>query len=99
MHLFSRIVTLIIWPICIICVVFYIHFSILVNSGPADTLMSARFQQTLHNNYIYTNNTIHMYTHMPRYVRFGSIVSIRNAHFNPLCWLHSDNNTYPHIYK
>lgn len=48
-HFYARAFSLIIVPIGIYLFWFYIHFAILNESGPGDSFMSSRFQDTLKN--------------------------------------------------
>ncbi|KAI8074958.1 Dolichyl-phosphate-mannose-protein mannosyltransferase-domain-containing protein [Gongronella butleri] len=48
-HFYARAVALIFVPACIYLFWFYVHFAILVESGPGDSFMSSHFQETLRN--------------------------------------------------
>lgn len=48
-HFYARAIALIIIPILIYLFWFYIHFAILVESGPGDSFMSSQFKETLKN--------------------------------------------------
>lgn len=48
-HFYARAFSLIFLPIVIYLFWFYVHFAILNESGPGDSFMSARFQDTLKN--------------------------------------------------
>ncbi|EPQ27011.1 uncharacterized protein PFL1_05295 [Pseudozyma flocculosa PF-1] len=46
-HFCARALCLIVLPFCVYLFWFWVHFAILVRSGPGDTFMSSEFQQTL----------------------------------------------------
>ncbi|ORZ25921.1 Dolichyl-phosphate-mannose-protein mannosyltransferase-domain-containing protein [Absidia repens] len=48
-HFYARAIALIIIPIAIYLFWFYVHFAILVESGPGDSFMSTHFKETLKN--------------------------------------------------
>lgn len=49
-HFYARAIGLILVPVVIYLFWFYVHFAILVNSGPGDDFMSTEFQETLKGN-------------------------------------------------
>ena len=55
-HFIARAVALIILPIMLYLFFFWVHFAVLVNSGPGDAFMSPQFQQTLRNNEMLMNS-------------------------------------------
>lgn len=52
----ARVVGLILVPFIVYLSFFYIHFSILVQSGPGDSFMSPAFQETLSGNEMLLNS-------------------------------------------
>ncbi|XP_059220092.1 protein O-mannosyl-transferase 2 isoform X3 [Stomoxys calcitrans] len=86
-QLLCRSLALIIWPICLYLMFFYIHLHILNHSGNGDGFYSSAFQSSL------IGNSLHNAS-MPRYVAYGSIVSIKN-HKTGGGYLHSHLHLYP----
>ena len=85
-HWSFRILLLILLPLGVYMSTFMIHFKILENSGPGDTLMSSLFQSTLKGSKI---------SQGPPIIGFNSRVTLRNkGHGAGL--LHSHNHGYPH---
>ncbi|KAG0179181.1 hypothetical protein DFQ28_002385 [Apophysomyces sp. BC1034] len=83
-HFYARAVALIFVPIAIYLFCFYIHFAILVNSGPGDSFMSTRFQETLRNSEIKLKSLdIHYYD------------NITLMHKDTEVYLHSHSMNYP----
>ncbi|KAI5131443.1 dolichyl-phosphate-mannose-protein mannosyltransferase [Nematocida parisii] len=78
-------ITLILVPVTVYMLCFYIHFSILNKSGPGDGEMSSRFQSYLYNNEVLNNDKVAMY---------GNKVTIRNYKLGTGL-LHSHMNRYP----
>ncbi len=54
-HFAARAFGLIVFPFVIYLAIFYVHFSILIYSGPGDTFMSPAFQETLKGNELLLN--------------------------------------------
>lgn len=48
-HFYARAFALIFIPVCVYLFWFYVHFAILIESGPGDSFMTPRFQDTLRN--------------------------------------------------
>ena len=48
-HFYARAFSLILVPVVIYLFWFYVHFAILIESGPGDAFMTTRFQDTLQN--------------------------------------------------
>ena len=46
-HFLARAIGLIVIPFIIYLSFFYVHFAVLIHSGPGDTFMSPAFQETL----------------------------------------------------
>ncbi|THH32453.1 hypothetical protein EUX98_g1731 [Antrodiella citrinella] len=46
-HFYARAAALIAWPLCLYLFFFWVHFTILTNTGPGDVFMSPAFQETL----------------------------------------------------
>ncbi|KPU75029.1 uncharacterized protein Dana_GF21197, isoform C [Drosophila ananassae] len=82
-----RAVTLIIWPVFLYTVFFYIHLSVLNRSGNGDGFYSSAFQSRLIGNSLYNAS-------MPRDVAYGSVVTIKN-HKTGGGYLHSHFHLYP----
>jgi dolichyl-phosphate-mannose-protein mannosyltransferase len=55
-HFYARAAGLIVWPLTLYLFFFYIHFSILTQSGPGDHFMSPAFQETLSGNEMLLNS-------------------------------------------
>lgn len=82
-----RAVALIIWPVILYTVFFYIHLSVLNRSGNGDGFYSSAFQSRLIGNSLYNAS-------MPRDVAYGSVVTIKN-HKTGGGYLHSHSHLYP----
>ncbi|XP_016982471.1 protein O-mannosyl-transferase 2 [Drosophila rhopaloa] len=82
-----RAITLIIWPILLYTLFFYIHLSVLNRSGNGDGFYSSAFQSRLIGNSLYNAS-------MPRDVAYGSVVTIKN-HKTGGGYLHSHHHLYP----
>ncbi|KAH9941500.1 O-mannosyltransferase [Amylocystis lapponica] len=83
-HFIARALALIVWPILLYLLFFYIHISILVNSGPGDTFMSPAFQETLRGNEMLLNS---------QEIRYYDTVTFR--HKDTRVFLHSHWERYP----
>nr|KAJ3407780.1 hypothetical protein HK105_003295 [Polyrhizophydium stewartii] len=83
-HFAARALCLIFLPFFLYLVPFYIHFNILINSGPGDAFMSMRFQETLVGNAATAGAVSIMY---------GANVTIK--HGETSVFLHSHSHRYP----
>jgi len=86
-YLIAKTITLIIWPIALYVIIFYIHLRVLNHSGNGDGFYSSAFQSQL------IGNSLHNAS-MPREVAYGAIVSIKN-HRTGGGYLHSHYHLYP----
>ncbi|KAI4469035.1 dolichyl-phosphate-mannose--protein mannosyltransferase [Holotrichia oblita] len=86
-HLVARTVCLIIWPICLYMIFFYIHLAVLNRSGNGDGFYSSAFQSQL------IGNSLHNAS-MPRQVAYGAVITIKN-HRTGGGYLHSHYHLYP----
>lgn len=86
-QLIARAATLIIWPILLYLVFFYIHLIVLNRSGNGDGFYSSAFQSQLIGNSLYNAS-------MPRKVAYGAVVTIKN-HKTGGGYLHSHYHLYP----
>ncbi|KAL0110076.1 hypothetical protein PUN28_013605 [Cardiocondyla obscurior] len=86
-HLLARCFTLIILPILLYMLFFYIHLSVLNKSGSGDGFYSSEFQSLLRGNSLY-NAT------MPRQLAYGATVTLKN-HRTGGGYLHSHWHLYP----
>jgi dolichyl-phosphate-mannose-protein mannosyltransferase len=86
-QLVVRGVTLILWPIFLYMLFFYIHLTILNKSGNGDGFYSSAFQSRLKGNSLYNAS-------MPREVAYGAIITIKN-HKTGGGYLHSHFHLYP----
>ncbi|XP_030382543.1 protein O-mannosyl-transferase 2 [Scaptodrosophila lebanonensis] len=82
-----RAFALILWPIFLYTVFFYIHLRVLNHSGNGDGFYSSAFQSQLVGNSLYNAS-------MPRDVAFGAVVTIKN-HKTGGGYLHSHFHLYP----
>ncbi|KAI5292983.1 Protein O-mannosyltransferase 2 [Ascosphaera atra] len=85
-HFLARVVGLIVVPVLFYMFTFYIHFTILENSGPGDANMSSLFQANLRGTEVGKNS--------PLEVAYGSRVTIKNMGYGGGL-LHSHIQTYP----
>ena len=87
-HFCARATCLIVVPFLIYLSFFYIHFSVLTQTGSGDDFMSLEFQQTLNGNeYLETPISIHAYD------------SITLRHVGTNAYLHSHPSRYPLEYE
>ncbi|XP_058808986.1 protein O-mannosyl-transferase 2 isoform X2 [Phymastichus coffea] len=86
-HLVARIFCLIILPIFLYALFFYIHLSILNKSGSGDGFYSSEFQSLLE------GNSLHNAT-MPRHLAYGAKFTLKN-HRTGGGYLHSHWHLYP----
>ncbi|XP_053969988.1 protein O-mannosyl-transferase 2 [Anastrepha ludens] len=82
-----RALALILWPILLYMLFFYIHLAVLNRSGNGDGFYSSAFQSRL------IGNSLHNAS-MPRDVAYGAIVTIKN-HKTGGGYLHSHLHLYP----
>ncbi|KAI0794053.1 O-mannosyltransferase [Fomes fomentarius] len=83
-HFVARAVAFIALPLFLYLSIFYIHLSILSNSGPGDTFMSPAFQETLRGNELLLNS---------QELRYYDTITIR--HKDTRVFLHSHPDRYP----
>lgn len=83
----GRAMTLIVWPVILYMIFFYIHLEVLNHSGNGDGFYSSAFQSQL------IGNSLHNVT-MPRQVAYGSRVTLKN-HKTGGGYLHSHYHLYP----
>lgn len=86
-ELIARAFALIVWPIVLYMIFFYIHLSILNRSGNGDGFYSSAFQSRLIGNSLYNAS-------MPREVAYGAVVTLKN-HKTGGGYLHSHYHLYP----
>lgn len=82
-----RALTLILWPVLLYTLFFYIHLRVLNRSGNGDGFYSSAFQSRLVGNSLYNAS-------MPRDVAYGALVTIKN-HKTGGGYLHSHAHLYP----
>ena len=87
-HFAYRAVGLIIFPFIIYLSFFWIHFKILIYSGPGDSFMSPAFQETLLGNELLLN---------AQEIRYYDVVTIK--HKDTKQFLHSHLEHYPLRYE
>uniref|UniRef100_A0AC11ED22 Protein O-mannosyltransferase 1 n=1 Tax=Ovis aries TaxID=9940 RepID=A0AC11ED22_SHEEP len=89
-HLLARAAALVVLPILVYLLFFYIHLLLLYRSGPHDQIMSSAFQASLE------GGLARVTQGQPLEVAFGSQVTLKNVFGQPVpCWLHSHQSTYP----
>ncbi|XP_030754503.1 protein O-mannosyl-transferase 2 isoform X2 [Sitophilus oryzae] len=86
-HFFARAFSLIILPICLYTIFFYIHLKVLNRSGSGDGFYSSAFQSQLIGNSLYNAS-------MPYQVAYGAVVTLKN-HRTGGGYLHSHFHLYP----
>nr|XP_033714785.1 protein O-mannosyl-transferase 1 isoform X2 [Tursiops truncatus] len=93
-HLLARAVALLVIPVLVYLLFFYVHLLLLCRSGPHDQIMSSAFQASLE------GGLARITQGQPLEVAYGSQVTLKNAFGQPVpCWLHSHQSTYPVIYE
>uniref|UniRef100_A0A8C3W3U5 Dolichyl-phosphate-mannose--protein mannosyltransferase n=1 Tax=Catagonus wagneri TaxID=51154 RepID=A0A8C3W3U5_9CETA len=93
-HLLARAVALLVVPVLMYLLFFYVHLALLCRSGPHDQIMSSAFQASLE------GGLARITQGQPLEVAYGSQVTLKNVFGKPVpCWLHSHQNTYPMIYE
>jgi len=85
-HLVARVIGLIVIPILVYMLSFYLHFLILENSGPGDAQMSSLFQANLKGTDVGKDS--------PLEIALGSRVTLKNMGYGGGL-LHSHIQTYP----
>lgn len=85
-HFMARALCLIALPICIYMLAFWLHFSILIYSGPGDAQMSSLFQSNL------VGSNLH---DSPVMIAYHSKITLKNNGYGGGL-LHSHVQTYPH---
>lgn len=93
-HLLARAVALLVVPVVMYLLFFYVHLILLHRSGPHDQIMSSAFQASLE------GGLARITQGQPLEVAFGSQVTLKSVFGKPMpCWLHSHQSTYPVIYE
>ncbi|XP_016052088.1 PREDICTED: protein O-mannosyl-transferase 1 isoform X2 [Miniopterus natalensis] len=93
-HVLARAVALVVVPVVMYLLFFYIHLTLLYRSGPHDQIMSSAFQASLE------GGLARITQGQPLEVAYGSQVTLKSASGKPVpCWLHSHQSTYPMIYE
>ncbi|XP_004593736.2 protein O-mannosyl-transferase 1 [Ochotona princeps] len=93
-HLLARAVALLVVPVALYLLFFYVHLALLYRSGPHDQIMSSAFQASLE------GGLARITQGQPLEVAFGSQVTLKSIAGKPLpCWLHSHQHTYPMMYE
>ncbi|EKM81771.1 hypothetical protein AGABI1DRAFT_118848 [Agaricus bisporus var. burnettii JB137-S8] len=87
-HFIARAIGLIVIPFVVYLTFFYIHFSILVQSGSGDLYMSPAFQETLAGNEMLLNSAE---------IRYHDIITMK--HKDTKVFLHSHAENYPLTYE
>ncbi|KAG6869242.1 hypothetical protein C0993_009107 [Termitomyces sp. T159_Od127] len=87
-HFWARAFGLIVVPFIVYLTFFYIHFFVLIYSGPGDTFMSPAFQETLLGNEMLLNS---------QEIRFYDTVTFK--HKESKVFLHSHIERYPLTYE
>ncbi|XP_017470820.1 PREDICTED: protein O-mannosyl-transferase 2-like [Rhagoletis zephyria] len=86
-QIICRAITLVLWPILLYMLFFYIHLTVLNRSGNGDGFYSSAFQSRLIGNSLYNAS-------MPRDVAYGAVLTIKN-HKTGGGYLHSHYHLYP----
>ncbi|XP_046479976.1 protein O-mannosyl-transferase 2 isoform X9 [Neodiprion pinetum] len=86
-HLLARTLCLIVLPVIVYVLFFYIHLVVLNKSGSGDGFYSSGFQSQLE------GNSLHNAT-MPRHLAYGAIITLKN-HRTGGGYLHSHWHLYP----
>ncbi|XP_061527180.1 protein O-mannosyl-transferase 1 isoform X1 [Phycodurus eques] len=83
-------VCLLVLPVLLYVLCFYVHLTLLHRSGPHDQLMSPAFQASLE------GGLSRITEGQPLEVAYGSQVTLRSSASQPIpCWLHSHKANYP----
>ncbi|PWZ03574.1 putative PMT4-dolichyl-phosphate-mannose--protein O-mannosyltransferase [Testicularia cyperi] len=83
-HFIARSISLIVIPFCVYLFWFWVHFAILIRSGPGDAFMSSQFQQTLEGNPMLST---------AREIQYYDTITMQ--HKNTKAYLHSHVQRYP----
>ncbi|XP_034938393.1 protein O-mannosyl-transferase 2 [Chelonus insularis] len=86
-HLLARVLCLIILPIILYMIFFFIHLKVLNKSGSGDGFYSSEFQSLLQGNSLYNAS-------MPRQLAYGATITLKN-HRTGGGYLHSHWHLYP----
>lgn len=86
-HFVSRALCLILLPVCLYMLYFYVHLQVLYKSGSGDGFFSSEFQSRLKGNSLYMAS-------MPREVAYGAQITLKN-HRTGGAYLHSHWHLYP----
>ncbi|XP_068203321.1 protein O-mannosyl-transferase 2 isoform X1 [Palaemon carinicauda] len=86
-HFMARALGLIVLPIVLYCVYFYIHLTVLCKSGNGDGFYSSAFQSQLEGNSLYNAS-------MPLELAYGAEITLKNARTGG-GYLHSHIHLYP----
>lgn len=86
-HLLARVICLILLPITLYVILFWIHLQVLSKSGSGDGFFSSAFQSQLEGNSLYNAS-------MPQFVAYGSIITLKNVRTGG-GYLHSHWHLYP----
>lgn len=86
-HLIGRTVTLILWPIILYVIFFWIHLTVLSKSGNGDGFYSSGFQARLEGNSLHNASA-------PKLLAYGAHISLKN-HRTGGGYLHSHQHLYP----
>ncbi|XP_043914336.1 protein O-mannosyl-transferase 1 isoform X2 [Protopterus annectens] len=93
-HVLVRGLALLVIPVVLYLIFFYIHLSILYRSGPHDQIMTSAFQASLE------GGLARITQGQPLEVAYGSQITLRNVLGKPVpCWLHSHKDPYPIRYE
>ncbi|CAL8294567.1 unnamed protein product [Gadus morhua 'NCC'] len=89
-----RAVCLVVLPVLLYVLCFYVHLTVLRHSGPHDQLMSSAFQASLE------GGLSRITRGQPLEVAYGSQVTLRSSASQTIpCWLHSHKANYPIRYE
>jgi len=83
-HFSARVLGLILVPLMVYLLSFYIHFAVLTNTGPGDDFMTAAFQSTLIGNKMSMESTV---------ICYGANITMKQHDI--AYYLHSHTNRYP----
>ncbi|KAI9141340.1 O-mannosyltransferase [Paraphysoderma sedebokerense] len=87
-HFSARVLCLILLPFALYLSYFYIHFAVLIKTGPGDAFMSPAFQATLIGNKMSEDS---------KAIFYGSNITIK--HYDTAGYLHSHKDKYPLRYE
>lgn len=86
-HFAARVLLLIVWPVFLYVILFYVHLKQLDHAGSGDGFYSSAFQSQLIGNSLY-NST------WPIHLAYGSVVTLKNNRIGG-AYLHSHWHLYP----